>query len=244
MKCKRKIGNWQLANKKLTLDSWQLAVGKKQLIVINKDANCKLRNANSNYSLIQIFGIFLLAFFITACNSEYVQKPRGYFKIDLPQKKYQQFNQPGFPYTFEYPVYGQIIQDSLFFNEKAENPYWINIDFPQFNGRVHISYKEIGKNKFDSLVNDAFTLSYKQHTYKASGIVPEQFSTANGIGGVYFTLKGNAATGNQFFATDSTKHFLRGALYFNATPNSDSLQPVNNFLREDVEHLINTLEWK
>jgi gliding motility-associated lipoprotein GldD len=109
---------------------------------------------------------------------------------------------------------------------------------------MHISYKEIGKNKFDSLVNDAFTMSYKQHTYKASAIESQAFKTPDNVSGVYFTLKGNAATANQFFATDSTKNFLRGALYFAATPNEDSLRPINNFLKEDLRHLINTLKWK
>ena len=191
-----------------------------------------------------LFLIVFVSAMAVACNSEYTPKPRGYFKIEFPPKKYQLFNSPGFPYSFEYPVYGEIVKDSLFFEERAENPYWINIDFPQFNGRMHISYKEIGRNKFDSLVNDAFTMSYKQHTYKASAIEPQEFSTPNGVGGVYFTLKGNAATANQFFATDSVKHFLRGALYFSATPNADSLAPVNKFLKEDMEHLINTLRWK
>jgi gliding motility-associated lipoprotein GldD len=194
---------------------------------------------------MKINGLLILTlFFLFACNSEYSARPRGYFRIDLPRHAYQTFNQPGFPYSFEYPVYGRILQDSLFFEEKAENPYWINIDFPQFGGRVHLSYKEIGPNKFDSLVNDAFTMSYKQHTYRATGIQPEAFSTPNGTGGVYFTLKGNAATANQFFATDSTKHFLRGALYFSVTPNADSLRPVNDFLKQDIEHLIETLKWK
>src|SRR4051794_23825574 len=119
-------------------------------------------------------------FIFTSCNSDYVARPRGYFRIPLPEKKYQLFDKAGFPYSFEYPVYGRILQDSLFFDQKAENGYWINVDFPQFNGRIHISYKEIGKNKFDSLVNDAFTLSYKQHTYKASGIQSRQFTTPNG----------------------------------------------------------------
>ena len=203
-----------------------------------------LKSRWPHFSLFTFHLSPFLFIFLFACNSEYTQKPRGYYKIYLPQKKYQKFDRPGFPYSFEYPVYGQIIQDSLFFDQSPENPYWINIDFPQFNGRIHISYKEIGRNKFDSLVNDAFTLSYKQHTYKASAIQPEQFQTPNGIGGVYFILKGNAATANQFFATDSTKHFLRGALYFSVAPNEDSLQPVNTFLREDVRHLINTLQWK
>jgi gliding motility-associated lipoprotein GldD len=192
------------------------------------------------------FFFFLIMFCFISCDdpSLVTQKPRGYFKIDFPAKAYRLFDKPGFPYQFEYPAYGQVVQDSLFFDQKAENPYWINIDFPQFSARIHISYKEIKKHSFDSLVNDAFTMSYKQHTYKASAIDPEVYNTPNGVSGVYFNLKGNAATSNQFFATDSAIHFLRGALYFAATPNEDSLKPVNNFLREDLRHLINTLRWK
>jgi gliding motility-associated lipoprotein GldD len=193
----------------------------------------------------KLFLPFLIAALVGfACNSEYTPRPRGYFKIDLPKKQYRDFEQAGYPYSFEYPVYGTVIKDSLFFDQQPENNFWINIDFPSFHGRIHLSYKQIGKNKFDSLVNDAFTMSYKQHTYKASAIQPEEFTTPTGSGGVYFTLKGNAATGNQFFITDSTKHFLRGALYFSATPNSDSLQPVNDFLKQDLWHLLNTLKWR
>ena len=186
--------------------------------------------------------ILFIACFTSACNSDYTPRPRGYYKIDLPKKEYRVFDSAGYPYTFEYPVYGVVVKDSVFFDERPEN--WINIDFPQFEGRIHISYKKIVNNNFDSLVNDAFNMSYKQHTYKATGITPEEFKTPQGYGGVYFTLKGNAATGNQFFVTDTSKHFLRGALYFSATPNADSLQPVNDFLKKDVEHLINTLQWK
>lgn len=187
----------------------------------------------------------LLAFCLTACNSDFVQKERGYFKIELPQKQYRHFNEPGFPYTFEYPVYANVIRDTTFFDEKAENPYWINVDFSRFNGELHLSYKAIGPNKFDALVDDAFKLAYKQHTSQASAIKPIRFDiAAHNVSGIYFTLKGNAATANQFFATDSVRHFLRGALYFNVPPNEDSLRPVNEFLRKDMQHLIETLQWK
>ena len=189
------------------------------------------------------FIFFLIA--LCACNSDYtVGKKRGYFKISFPQKAYRQFDQPGYPYSFAYRVYGNIIKDTTFFEDKPENPWWINIDFPQFAARVHISYKEIGKNKFDSLVNDAFQLSYKQHTYKASAIESQEIITPSKIHGMYFTLAGNTATANQFFLTDSVKHFLRGALYFSATPNEDSISIVNDFLKKDLEYLINTLKWK
>ena len=191
------------------------------------------------------FAATLFCFVLLACNNnDQVIRPRGYFKIPLPPHTYEAFDTTGFPYTFEYPTYGHIVKDTAFFDEHPENPYWINIDFPQFDARMHISYKEIGKRNFDTLVNEAFTMSFKQHTYKATAIEPTPFRTPNGVDGVYFTLKGNTATGNQFFLTDSLKHFLRGALYFNATPNADSIRPVNDFLRKDVEHLINTLRWR
>lgn len=195
--------------------------------------------------LRKILTLVVIVALLPACNSNYtVNKKRGYFKIDFPEKQYQLFDQPGYPYRFEYPVYANVIKDTSFFESKPENDWWINIDFPRFSGRVFVSYKKIGKNKFDSLVNDAFTMSYKQHTYKASSIEPEPFRTPNNIEGIYFTLTGNTATANQFFATDSVRHFLRGALYFDATPNEDSLSVVNEFLKKDLRHIINTLQWK
>lgn len=193
-----------------------------------------------SFSLILLPAIYILA---ASCNSNYVVKPRGYFKINFPEKKYQVFDKPGYPYTFEYPVYATVLKDSVFFGEATENPWWINIDFPQFQGRMYISYKEIGKNRFDTLLNDAFKMTSK-HSTKAVSIDDSLMATPNGVHGLFFNVGGDVATANQFFLTDTTKHFLRGALYFNTTPNADSLGIVNSFLVEDVRHLINTFKWR
>lgn len=194
---------------------------------------------------------FLLFFlgsiiFLFSCNSHYRPEitRKGYFKIEFPEKKYQVFDQAGYPYSFEYPVYSTILKDTTFFDAKPENDWWINIDIPRFGGRIYISYKEVEKNNFDSLVNDGFKMAYKQHTDVSTGINDSLIKTPNGVEGIYFSLAGNTATANQFFLTDSTRHFLRGALYFNASPNEDSLGIVNEFLKKDVLHLINTLKWK
>ncbi len=182
-------------------------------------------------------------FFLCACNDHYTPRPEGYFKIDFPEKKYREFDLPGYPYKFEYPVYGKIVKDSSFFGDTPENPWWINIYFPQFNGTLFISYKEIGKYSLEKLLNDAFNLTNK-HSVRASYIDDSVMTTPNNIHGMFFKVSGEVATANQFFLTDSTKHFLRGALYFNVAPNQDSLMPVNAFLIEDVRHLINTFQWK
>lgn len=207
------------------------------------------------------FLLSLFIFLISSCNSAYTPRPKGYFSISFPSHEYQLFNQTGYPYSFEYPVYSNITKDSTFFDEDPDNPYWINIDFPGFDARIYLSYKTIGGkslykvktptgfkdsssvNTFENLREDAYKITYK-HTVKASSIEDSVFVTPNGIGGVFFNVGGNAATGKQFFATDTTRHFLRGALYFDATPNADSLGIVYDFLQQDMLHLINTLKWK
>lgn len=188
----------------------------------------------------------ILVFFVLgfmACNSDYTIRQRGYFKVELPEHKYQVFDRPGFPYSFEYPVYSKVVQDTTFFEDQPENPYWINIDFPQLNGRIYISYKSTRQNNYDKLVEDAFKMTYK-HSTKATEIRDSLMNTESGVSGVFFSVGGNAATAKQFFLTDTTNHFIRGALYFDASPNADSLSVVNRFLEEDMKHLINTFRWK
>ncbi|MBO9563387.1 MAG: hypothetical protein J7621_11460 [Niastella sp.] len=180
---------------------------------------------------------------LIACNSDYSIKRRGYYKIDFPPHQYQSFDQPGYPYTFEYPIYARVVKDTTFFEGKPENDYWINIDFPKFNGKIYISYKAMSSNNLTKLVDDAFKMTYK-HTSKATEITDSLIKTPKGISGLFFNVGGNAATGKQFFVTDSVKHFLRGALYFDATPNEDSLGIVYDFLQTDMKHLINSLQWK
>jgi len=208
------------------------------------------------------FSFLLLAFGFTSCNSTYTSKRKGYFKIDFPERKYVEFNKEGVPYTFEYPAYANIVKDSTYFDNDPESPFWYNIDFPTFNGRIFLSYKEIGGNalykvkqangvykdstavnRFDKMVNDAFNLTNKNQAV-TTGIKDSLMHTPNSITGIFFKVGGNAATAKQFFLSDTTKNFIRGALYFDVTPNADSLKPVQDFLQKDIEHLINTFRWK
>jgi gliding motility-associated lipoprotein GldD len=200
--------------------------------------------------------------FFFSCNSTYTSKRKGYYHIELPKHSYQKFDRPDFPYAFEYPVYGNIIQDSTYFDEAPENNYWINVDFPQYQARLFLSYKIIGgkamykikesngtykdsagTNIFDFLVNDAFNLTNKNNVV-ASSIKDSVIGTSKGVSGMMFSVGGNAATAMQFFLSDTNRHFIRGALYFDATPNADSVKPVQDFLKKDLEHMINSFEWR
>jgi gliding motility-associated lipoprotein GldD len=200
------------------------------------------------YTPMRIVALLLVAMlFFAACGDshDYSPKPRGYFRIALPQKAYRPYNSP-YPFTFMYPAYAKMEQDSNPSRSKLQKmQYLLNMQFPQLNGTLHLSYETITSKKvFDELVEDAHKLAFK-HTVKATGIDEARISYPDRkVYGLYYTIDGNAASAVQFYLTDSTRHYIRGALYFNAQPQFDSIQPVLNFVKQDVDMMIKSFRWK
>ncbi|HXH20007.1 MAG TPA: gliding motility lipoprotein GldD [Chitinophagales bacterium] len=198
-----------------------------------------------NYKLYIPIAYCLLpiAFFISGCSDEYTPKPRGYFRIELPEKSYRQYSSDECPFRFQYPVYAAIERDTMFFDEPAENPCWLNIDFKDLGGKIHLSYKEISEqNSLSKLLEDSHKLTFK-HTSKAQYIDETSLKNEHGVSGILYEIGGNAASNAQFFLTDSLRHYIRGSLYFSATPNEDSLAPVIQFVKEDMIRMIESFEW-
>jgi gliding motility-associated lipoprotein GldD len=188
------------------------------------------------FTRILLWAVLLLS--LLCCKRHYTPKPAGYLRIDFPEKAYQIYNS-SCPYTFEYPLYGKIIPDT----SRIAEPCWINIEFPRFGGKIHISYKPV-RNNLNVYIEDSRTLAYK-HTVKADAISETAYDDdEKKVYGLLYRIKGDAASNVQFYLTDSTRHFLRGSLYFNVQPNADSLAPVIDFIMTDIMHLVETLEWK
>jgi gliding motility-associated lipoprotein GldD len=192
--------------------------------------------------------IFILPVFIACCSGcreTSVPKPLGYFRIDLPKREYvvfdsQRDNHKDLPFSFEYPVYGKISPEY----ENAKEPGWLNIEFPKYKAKIYLTYKDINNN-FEGLMEQTYKMNVKNHISKADAIKEQVFSNReNRVFGILYDLKGNTASSVQFYVTDSVKHYLRGSLYFAAEPDADSLEPVINFFRGDIVHLIESLNWK
>ncbi len=186
---------------------------------------------------------FLFPFFIlclVACENPYFPKPRGYYRIDFPEKEYQQYDN-GCPFVFDYPVYATVEADP----DRGARPCWVDVVYPGFNARLHLSYFPVTDQAvLAALIEDARKFAYS-HAVKASGIQQSRIDHPDThIHGVWYEIQGNVASGLQFFLTDSTRHYLRGALYFNENPRRDSIQPVMDFLEEDLQTLIRTTRWK
>jgi len=198
-------------------------------------------NLKKNSILYLLTSLVLLS----GCRDTAVPRPKGYFRIDLPEHEYISFNS-GFtqaedlPLSFEYPVYGKISFEPDGFSE----PGWFNIDFHSFKAKIYLTYKDINSD-LENLMEQTYRMNVRNHITKADAINEQMIiDPERDVYGILYDLKGNTATAVQFFVTDSTKHFFRGSLYFFAEPNPDSLAPVNEFFREDIIHIIETLKWK
>ncbi|MDZ4751287.1 MAG: gliding motility lipoprotein GldD [Flavobacteriales bacterium] len=196
----------------------------------------KLNQTLSRFTILfSLFGILVLA----SCGEDYLPKPRGYFRIDLPVKNYQLY-QSQCPLEFEAPSYSKV---QLFTENGSADSCWFNIIFPKFNARIYCTYLPVNNN-ITELADDAYQFAFK-HEMKADAIQRTYFDDkSRGLYGIMYDIEGEAASQVQFFLTDSTKHYLRGALYFDNRPNQDSLAPVLDFIRQDIVRITETLRWK
>lgn len=184
--------------------------------------------------------LLALAIVFVSCETEYTPKRKGYNRIDLPEQTYQQLTE-AHPYTFEYSNHAKIRPDS----SKIAQPHWINILYPSLGANVQLTYKDLNGNDkmLNDLVEDARKLTGK-HQIKAYSIEEAEIKTPTGDVAAVFELEGEVPSQFQFYVTDSTKHFLRGALYFRTATQNDSLAPVIEYIKKDVVHLLNTLKWQ
>ncbi len=181
-------------------------------------------------------------FFLHSCGNRedfFSPKPRGYFRIALPEKTYREIDTI-FPFRFEIPEYSYLQPDTA----GLKNDYWFNVVFPQFDGVIHFSYKPVNNNLYE-YTEETRNFVYK-HVPKAEEInTSEKKILQQRVFGLIYNINGvEAASPTQFYITDSTSHFLRGALYFNHSPNNDSIQPIIDFINDDIIHLIESLYWK
>ena len=183
---------------------------------------------------------FLLAvLFFASCKEPLAPKPRAYFRIDFPKKRYEFFKSEC-NFSFEYPAYGSVASAKL----NTSEPCWYNIEFTDFNATIYLTYKPLIRNNLSIHIEDIRRIVYK-HIIKADDINETRINIPQkDVYSMLYDIQGNAASAVNFYITDSITGFLSGSLYFNTTPNKDSLAPAIQFFREDIVHLIQSFSWE
>jgi len=180
---------------------------------------------------------FVIAFAFVACKSEPPPpRPRAYPRIEFPDRSTVQYDTSDCPFTFRYPGYAAI-------SEKKE-ACWFDLYMSGFEARLHCSYVPVTKEKeFTDLVRDAFLIAGKINE-RANYMTESRVQNAHGVGGLILDWTGPAASPIHFYLSDTTTHFFKAALYFDSKVQPDSLAPIVEFIKQDIDSLIATFEWR
>lgn len=182
---------------------------------------------------IGFFVLFIVLFSAISCKNEVLPKPSSYLRLDYPEAKYEQVEKDC-PFLFE------INSDAII---KEQKNCGFTILYPKMKATIYLTYKPVNNN-IKLLLKDAQKLTY-DHVIKADDIIEQPYLNANKkTFGMFYRVDGNAATNSQFYVTDSIKHFVTGSVYFYARPNYDSIMPAASYIRNDMQHLMETLKWK
>jgi len=207
----------------------------------NKLAASYWRLASSFKSVLPTaYWLLPTAYCLFSCSHDYQPKPKGYNRLILPKEEYQLLPDT-LPYRFEYSKHAKLLKDTSWISER----HWVEIYYPELKANIHITYKKVfGKEAIlKELLNDAYNITSKQQI-KANAIDEVIIKTPSGKTAVIAEIAGEVPSQFQFTMTDSSKNFLRGALYFNTRVQNDSLAPAIEFMKKETMHLINTMHWK
>ena len=185
-------------------------------------------------SIIKKISLFFLGFTFLSCENNYQPKPRGYNQIFLPQALYTKTNYNNL-YSFE--------RNSITKITANENYGWLNLSYLRYKAELLITYKKVMSSQhLDKLINESYKLINK-HKTKASSIKETEVITFTGKRATLISIEGEVPTPFQFIITDSSLNFLRAALYFEKPLVNDSISPAVEYIKKDMIHILNTLEW-
>ena len=175
----------------------------------------------------------LLNLTVVSCKDDVLPKPSSYLRLDYPEANYVNFEN-NCPFSFEMNEAATI---------KGEKNCGFAITYPKMKATIYLTYKPVNGD-IEKLLKDAQKLTY-EHVIKADQILEQPFVNRDDkVYGMFYTVNGNAATNGQFYVTDSIHHFLDCSVYFYAKPNFDSVMPAASYVKNDMQHIMETLRWK
>ena len=183
---------------------------------------------------IPVFAVLLVSSIsFMSCKDEILPKPKSYLRLDYPEAKYVNFENECL-FVFE------MNEDAVI---KKDKDCGLSITYPKMKATIFLTYQPVNNN-INNLLREAQTLTYK-HVIKADDILEQPYLNADKkVYGMFYQVNGNAATNSQFYATDSTRHFVTGSVYFYAKPNFDSIMPAASYIKNDMQRLMETMKWK
>ena len=185
--------------------------------------------------------LLLIVICISCGNDPYIPKPKAFLRLEYPKPLYQEVD-IGLPFTFEKNSLANNI--GIVKSSRDKKTLGFEVTYPTIKATVFLTYKKIDSTNLQTFIRDAQNIT-ESHAKKAVGIKPFEYENfENKVYGMFYEVDGNVASQAQFYVTDSVNHFLTGSLYFYVKPNYDSILPAAHYIKEDIQHIMETLKWK
>ncbi len=187
--------------------------------------------------------IFLLLTIVLSisCDNDPLPKPKAFLRLDYPKPKYKEVK-TNLPFTFEKNSLADNI--GVIKSSKDKKTLGLEVVYPSIKGTIYLTYKKIDSVSLQLFINDAQSIT-QAHAKKADAITKQSFANFDqSVYGMFYEVDGNVASQAQFYLTDSINHFLTGSLYFYVKPNYDSILPAADYLKKDIQHIMETLKWE
>ena len=177
---------------------------------------------------------------LMSCGNDTVPKPKAMLRLDYPTPLYESINTE-LPFLFEKNKLSNSIGKIR--SLQGQNSLGLEVVYPSLKGTIFLTYKKVEGNLNNYLL-DAQNIT-QTHTIKADEIIEQPYvNPEDNVFGMFYEIGGNAASQSQFYVTDSINHFLTGSLYFYVKPNYDSILPAADYLKKDIQHIMETIQWK
>ena len=168
-------------------------------------------------------------------------KPKAFLRLEYPKPQYKEVS-TNLPFTFEKNSIANNI--GVIKSSRNKKTLGLEVTYPTIKATIFLTYKKTDANNLQLLINDAQNIT-QSHARKADAITGQSFANLEQrVYGMFYEVDGNVASQAQFYVTDSIKHFLTGSLYFYVKPNYDSILPASDYLKKDIQHIMETLKWK
>jgi len=176
----------------------------------------------------------VITLFLSCNNDDVVVKPHAELRLRYPAPNYSD-TQLDCPFTFKQNEIAQVLM-----NKNCG----LKVAYPNLKATVFLTYNETNKQKVELQLREAARKALN-HQIKALNIPQRNYVNPDkNTYGTFYEINGNAASHAQFHLTDSVKHFVTAALYFETKPNFDSLLPAIEYVREDMRVMMETMEWE
>ena len=181
---------------------------------------------------------------LSACQETLeIPKPRTYPRVVFPNHSYNTVAPDPCPFSMDIPVYSKLEKEKQVLGNEAAQDCWYTLRFNKFNAEVYFSYFSIDDRKhYDKLLKDSYFV-LQQINRKSDFMEESRYENKHNTHGLTYSFEGDAASPFQFILSDTTDHFVRGALYFNSKVNPDSMKPVIDFVRVDMDRMLSSFVW-